>query len=374
VAWADAGTPLTATSATIADDQRMRYRRAVALILLLLPAQPALAQKYTAAADLLFYGDNTEFANQFREGETILGVSGTIFLDIAISDAVTVRGGLFASGRFGSHEFVEQGEPLVALEVRNKASRFIFGSLETVQARHEVAGPDRETLHGLLPPIQDERLTFRRGQEMGLQWIVAAPRVAHDVWINWQRLNTSEHRERFDTGYRGQFGLASTLQLIGQWHLVHEGGQQFNSGAVSDSQAGAAGLEWTQTLGRSRLTLDGHAVGTRYVPDREQPDLIEGGLGVFARGAVDRGPWRAHLIVWRSNDTLKDEGDPNYLAVRTDGRLWRKTRDYGEVGLTRRFAPAPGVDMFAAFRLHRVESHYEYSYRIVGRVRLRHPF
>jgi hypothetical protein len=32
------------------------------------------------------------------------------------------------------------------------------------------------------------------------------------------------------------------------------------------------------------------------------------------------------------------------------------------------------VHVFAAFRIHRVESSYEYSYRIVGRVRLRHQF
>jgi hypothetical protein len=54
--------------------------------------------------------------------------------------------------------------------------------------------------------------------------------------------------------------------------------------------------------------------------------------------------------------------------------MFRKVRDYGELGLTRRFQPAPGVDLFAAFRLHRVESSYEYSYRIVGRVRLAHRF
>ena len=80
------------------------------------------------------------------------------------------------------------------------------------------------------------------------------------------------------------------------------------------------------------------------------------------------------MIVWRSRDTLKEEGDPNYLAlahrlhdVPQGARLRRG-------GLTRRFTPAPGVDLFAAVRLHRTESHYEYSYRIVGRVRLRHRF
>ena len=52
----------------------------------------------------------------------------------------------------------------------------------------------------------------------------------------------------------------------------------------------------------------------------------------------------------------------------------RRVRDYAELGLTRHFSPAPGLHMFAAARLHRVESHYEYSYRVVARVRVGHRF
>jgi hypothetical protein len=352
----------------------MPYRRALLVVPLLFAAHDAFGQTYTATSDLLFYGDNTEFANRFRSGETILGVSGTVGLEIAFNERVTVRGGLFASGRFGAHEFTEQGEPMIALEIGRGPQRFVFGSLHTVQTRHDIDGPDRETLHGLLPPIQRETLTFRRGQEMGLQWLVSSPRLDHDAWINWQRLNTSEHRERFDAGYRASIGMVDGLRLNGQWHLVHEGGQQFANGAVSDSQAFALGPEWTHTAGGAKVVLDGYAVATRHVPDRERPALTEAGLGVFARGAVSRGGWRGHLIVWRSRDTLKEEGDPNYLALRTDFTMFRRVRDYGEVGLTRKFTPAPGVDLFAAVRMHRTESDYEYSYRIVGRVRLRHRF
>ena len=157
---------------------------------------------------------------------------------------------------------------------------------------------------------------------------------------------------------------------------MHEGGQQFDSGAVRDSHAGAVGVEWQRRVapGDTLITLDGHAVATRDIPDREHLARLEAGLGVFSRGAVRRGPWRTHVVVWRSRDTVKDEGDPNYLARRRDGAAFRKVRDYAEWGLTRHFRPAPDVHMFAAFRIHRVESHYEYSYRIVGRVRLRHKF
>ena len=87
--------------------------------------------------------------------------------------------------------------------------------------------------------------------------------------------------------------------------------------------------------------LDAYAVATREVPDRERPEDTQNGLGVFARGAVERGGWRTHVIVWRSRDTLKEEGDANYLMLRRDGRFFRKIRDYGELGVTRHFYPLP---------------------------------
>jgi hypothetical protein len=346
--------------------------RAASLVAVLVgSACPAFGQTYTAAADVLFYGDNTEFANPFREGETTLGVSGRVYLDVAISDAVSLKGGFFGSGRFAAHGPLDNYEPMVALEIARGGSRFIFGSLETRQTAAEVAGPDHETLHGLLPPIQDERLMFTRGQEMGLQWLATRSAFDHDAWINWQRLNTARERERFDAGYRARVGLSASANLLGQWHLVHEGGQQFDSGAVSDSQAGALGADWSRAIGGSLLAVDAHLVAMRNVPDRERPALAENGVGVFSRGALSRGAWRGHLIVWRGRDVFKAEGDANYLSFRRNGAIDRKTRDYGELGLTREFRPAPGVFLFAAVRVHRIDARYEYSYRIEGRVRLR---
>jgi hypothetical protein len=334
--------------------------------------EPAAAQSLTAGLDLLFYGDNTEFANPFREGETLLGTAGRVFVDVELSGAATLRAGLFAKGRYGAHEFVEEIEPTIALELKHGASRLLFGSLDTASTRTALRGPDEDTPHGLLPPLQQEQLTFTRAHEMGLQWRLVSRRLDHDVWINWQRLNTAAHRERFDAGIRSRIALPHAFALHGQWHVVHEGGQQFANGPVRDSHAAAVGLEWSRAAAGTVLTLDGHAVGTREAPDREQPRRAENGGGVFLRAAVVRAGWRTHAVVWRSRHALKDEGDANYLMLRRDGSKFRKVRDYGEVGLTRHFTPAPTVQFDAAVRLHRVESHYEYSYRLVGRVFLRY--
>jgi hypothetical protein len=354
----------------------MPHRIAItAVAVVMTVAVPAAAQTYSAGADLLFYGDNTEFANPFRSGETTLGVSGRVFMDATLNDAVTLRAGFFGLGRFGAHEALEHAEPLVALRLSRGASQFVFGSLDTIATRHDVLGPDEETLHRLLPPLQEETLTFRRGQEMGLQWIVDAKGFTHDAWIDWQRLNTERHRERFDAGYRSAIMVSPRWQLHGQWHVVHEGGQRFTSGPVRDSQAAALGARWSASASqRVRMNFEGHLVGTHDVPNRAERDGARAGLGVFTRAGVEYGPWRSHLIVWRGGDVLKEEGDPNYLARRRDGTRFRKIRDYAELGLTRHFRPAPGVHMFAAVRIHRTESAYEYSYRIVSRVRLRHVF
>ena len=349
-----------------------RLRLVIACILL--SVRPASGQTFTAAADFLFYGDNSEFANPFRKGETLLGTAGRIFFDIRLNDTVTLRGGLFANARYGAHRFVEEGEPMIALQLSRGSSRFIFGSLETAATAAESLGPDMETPHGLLPPLQRETLTFARANEMGLQWLVQGGRLQHDAWIQWQRLNTMAHRERFDAGYRSRTRLGHGVALHGQWHVVHEGGQRFASGPVSDSQAAALGIEYQQRARARTLTFDTHAVLTREVSDRERASEGETGWGMFGRAALDQRAWRAHVILWRSRHTLKQEGDANYLMLRRDGtRLW-KPRDYGEIGVTRRFTPAPGVRIAASARLHRVESHYEYSYRIVARVSLRHAF
>jgi hypothetical protein len=347
-------------------------RTLLILLVSALVVQRADAQSLVAGVDLLFYGDNTEFANPFRQGETLLGTAGRVFVDVQLSDAATLRAGIFAKGRYGAREFVEEAEPVIALELKRGGSRFLFGSLDTAATRTRRRGPDEDTPHGLLPPLQREQLTFTRAHEMGLQWLRETPRVDHDSWINWQRLNTSAHRERFDAGARSRLALPHALALHAQWHVVHEGGQQFANGAVRDSHAAAVGLEWARAIGRTRLVLDGYGVATRDVPDREEPQRGENGGGLFARGALERADWRAHVIVWRSRDTSKEEGDPNYLMWRRNGTKFRKVRDYGELGLTRHFRPAPTVQFDAAVRLHRVESHYEYSYRLVGRVFLRY--
>jgi hypothetical protein len=330
-----------------------------------------LAQGHVSVAtDVVFYGDNTEFHGPFREGETLLGAAGRIAASIAVNDRVNVTLGLFGNHRFGGGGF-DRAVPVAALSVAGRRSSFIFGTLPTVTGPKPV-GADRQGPHGLLPPLQRDNLAIERPYEAGLQWTWRASRIRHDAWLNWQRLNTEEHRERFDTGLSGRAVLARAVSAGFQMHVVHEGGQRFASGPVADSAAYAAGLIVEHRLGPFDIvSVEGWGLLGRYVPDRQTPARSMTGEGMLVRLAGERAGWRGHVIVWRGRDFVKDEGDANYLSMRLDGTRYHGTRDYSEVGLARRFRPAPEVVVEASARVHRVEKNFDYSFRIVANANLK---
>lgn len=343
----------------------------VVALLVLAPAVPAAAQQpATLRTNLTLYGDNTEFFGPFRDGETLLGAAGTVAVDVELTDRATLRGGVFLNHRYGSARFAEQWRPVIGLAVESGASRFVFGALDT--GPHDfLAAPDLGGPHGLLPPLQVETLAFTRPHESGIQWRVASDRLAQDAWINWQRLNTAEHRERFDAGVHGRlaFGAGPPVAIGYQFHVVHEGGQLFDSGPVADSFAGGPGVVIEPLVDfLDAASFEAWGLLSKHVPDRAAPESAEHGHGFFLRGAAVKRGWRAHAILWRACLWLKEEGDLNYGSRLQDGSVFRATRRYGELGLSKAFYEAEGVMLAGSLRLHRVERSYDYSFRILARV------
>lgn len=334
------------------------------------PAPPP--PRFTVGTDVTFYGDNTEFANQFRSGETIVGANGRLFLDTLVDTHATLRLGLYMDGRSVSEDRRGQTRAVYALILAKASSRFIFGTLETVE-RREGIGPDLTTLHGLLPPIEAETLAFTRPYETGLQWTVSNARVRQDAWINWQRLNTVDHRELFDAGVTGRLTIGGPLQLGYQGHVVHHGGQQFASGPVSDSYAIAPGLVVTGHAGSVVPSVELYWLHSSDDPNRAATAAKRTGSAGFLRVAVSRPDWRVHLIVWRGCDFIKEEGDANYQSVGEDGLFVRKTRDYSEAGITKLFLTAKDIFFEGSFRLYRIENTWSYAYRLLARVNLAFP-
>ncbi len=351
----------------------MRFPVPVALLAGLLTvsptAQAAAQDRMSFNVDMTFYGDNTEFFNPWREGETLLGTEGRLFLDVDLNEHVTIRGGLFGDHRFGDDDSFQIVRPVLALHVKNEFTRFIIGSIES-GARQVGLGPDQLGPHGLLPPLQRESLAFSRPDEAGLQWTFDMDRFEQEAWINWQQLNTEQNRELFDTGVRGSLGfdLGLPAWVSYQFHLVHQGGQLFAPGPVGDSWAGGPGLRVELPAGAfDRQTAEIHGLVSRDVPDRVTLADAGTGFGLFTRYAAEKAGWRAHVIAWRSRDFVKREGDENYGSLREDGRLIG-LRHYFETGLSRAYYPAEEVGLEFSARFHRIDTYQDYSYRILAKV------
>src|SRR5438093_7031035 len=67
----------------------------------------------SATVDFLFYGDNTEFANLFRRGETLPGSSERLVLDAEIGSRAFLTGAIIGDRRFRAHRS-EMVRPAVA--------------------------------------------------------------------------------------------------------------------------------------------------------------------------------------------------------------------------------------------------------------------
>jgi len=323
-----------------------------ALALLTLPLRCLAQVPATLKLDAVFYGDNAEFFNRFRSGETILGWNGRLFWDIELSDRAALRLGVYALERIGSESSFDRGLPIISIAFGTPRHRFILGTLETGDRRQGV-GPDRTTPHGLLPPLSVESLWFTRAYEGGVQWRIDESRLKHDLWFNYQKTNTAAHRELFDAGIVDRLRVKGPLSVGAQFHIVHHGGQQYASGPVADSLAYGPGVILEGPVARVR-TASVEVYGLRAVdrPDRAVPALTVRGTALFVRLAAETGPWRGHASLWRGSDFNKEDGDRNYLSRYTDGTLYQGTRNYAEAGLARVFTPAPSVEFEASARVH----------------------
>lgn len=350
------------------------------LLVTSLPTTAVAQESVALLTNVTLFGDNTEFFNRFRDGETLFGAAGSVALSVSLNDDVTFRGGIFFDHRFGSNAFAERWRPVISLAVDRGPSRFTFGTLDTVP--RDTIGPDLIGPHGLLPPLQVETLAFTRPYESGLQWQLDTTRITQDAWVNWQRLNTANHRERFDAGLRGRVPLDINVPVaIGyQLHHVHEGGQLFDTGPVRDSFAGGPGVIVEPRFNFfEATTIEVYALWSKHVADRADHDGSDRGHGLFIRAAAIKNGWRGHLIAWSACTWLKDEGDLNYGSRLQDGTVFHpscrhhRARHYGEIGLAKAFYEVDGVVLEGAARLHRIEKRYNYSFRVIAYVDFAFP-
>jgi hypothetical protein len=338
----------------------------VVLACLIQPARTASAQDFKWKSGATFYGDNTEFFNPYRVGQTILGAQMQTYFSAAPGPRTEVIMGVFGDHRSGRSDFFNEVKPLLGFRYHTQTSLGVLGTLVT------------ENRHGYLEPLEVTTLELTRPVEYGLQWREDHGWIGGEIFIDWQHLNTRNSREIFDYGLLLHIRPRPYLSLEFQGHGLHHGGQLYTAGVpVTNNQAMAFGARLAgrlplldaSSLGVFRLTSHGRIDPT---PEPNRPDR---GSGTYIRGSISPRGWvELFTIQWWGRDFLSEEGDNSYNSRGADPQYYKSSRHYQEYGLARRFAIESGVSFEAEFRLHQFDdlpsialghSEWEYSYHLV---------
>jgi hypothetical protein len=326
------------------------------------------AQDFAWKSGAIFYGDNTEFFNPYRTGQTILGAQLQTYLSAGLGPRTEIILGAYGNHRSGRSDFLDEVRPLLGFRYRTRTSLGALGTLVT------------EDRHGYLEPLEVSTLEFTRPVEYGMQWREDHRAVGGEVFIDWQHLNTRNSREVFDYGLLLHARPTSYLSLEFQGHGLHHGGQLYTAGEpVTNNQVAAVGVRLHGGLplaGASELAvfrLGSHGNIDPF-PPAGRPDH---GSGTYIRGAIAPRGWaELFTIQWWGRDFLSDEGDNAYGSQGSDPAYYRSSRRYQEYGITRRTTIESAVTLDTELRFHRFDdlhsialghSKWEYSYRLVVR-------
>lgn len=297
-----------------------------------------------------FYGDNTEFFEPFRTGETILGQQGKSFLEATVGPAGTLRVGVFYDFRSVTDPQVTV-KPVLTGEFRTNTSRLIFGTLENGGR------------HGFLEPLSVRTLEFTRPIEYGLQWILEEESWKLDAFLDWHELNTPTRPETLDYGFVLKRALDGRLWLEAQVHGYHEGGQLY-SVAFRNNWAPALGFRWkaeAEDLGTFRLAAFGVMSGDLLTSDLS--GIRYGGGGYFRAGFQPPALPELFVIGWQGRDFFFQEGDLNYASFNSDKSFYRADRTYLEVGLGGTLPLGGGILLNSEMRIHWIDEYFAVSNR-----------
>jgi hypothetical protein len=349
----------------------MRARRwlalAVGAVLVGVRTAPACAQDLTWRNGLTFYLDNTEFFNPYRTGETLLGGQILSYLSAQLGPRTEIVAGFHGNHQSGDSRFLSPFKPILGFRYRTDHSLGVIGSLVT------------EDRHGYLEPLEGTLLDILRPVEYGVQWREQHRAGGGEIFLNWQRLNTTSGREVFDYGLLLHADPARWLRLELQGHGLHHGGQLYTAGQrVVNNQVLALGGQIAGTLpylGRSSLRafqLLSHGDVDSLPAGR--PDH---GHGTYLRAGFTPGNWvEVFAIQWWGRDFVSNEGDANYNSQGSNPDYYHSYRKYQELGLARTTPIESGLTLDTEFRVHRIDdrrsiaigtSPWEYSYRVLVR-------
>ena len=331
--------------------------RAAILAGCMLLARTAAAQDvdYSLDATATFYGDNTEFFNPFRDGETLIGVHGFVVGEARTSDHLAIRAGIFGNQRFGSREAFDEWRPVISLVIGGQRSQLILGTHQHRAPRARASAPIAAARMPAAAAADRNALVHATVGSRACSGSSTRSRIKHESWLNWQRVGTADQRERFDAGAVSRFKVH---RAITHRRRLPRRPRRRAADRASAPSAKASRERWAaksavppaaSSASRSRRTCSARAT-CPIAPSRCRS------APALPRSCAPRRRricWRVHAIIFRGDDFITREGDRNYLSIRLDGSGYRMLRDYAEIGVTKLVPLAKDSWLEASFRGHR---------------------
>ncbi len=298
-----------------------------------------------------FYGDNAEFFEPFRNGETILGTQGKSYFEAGLGPKAFLLAGVFADYRDVLTPTVSV-KPILSFQFRDQGTRLVMGTLET---------HDR---HGYLEPLEVTTLEFTRPVEYGFQWLESDQDFHADLFLSWHQLNTPSTPESLDYGGVLQGWRNNPLSLEFQVHGYHEGGQLYFV-SIRNNWNYALGFRLKGdlgSLGEGRLAVFGLLSGD--LNSGIVSDIRYGGGGYLKASLNPGSGLELFGIGWRGRDYISQEGDAHYASYSDYQSFYQADRVYFELGAKKEFPIEGGSAFVAELRSHWIEQYWAYSYRI----------
>ncbi len=277
------------------------YAFIVSLILFAIPLSTARGDGLEFNFNSKSYFHNLEYIDiPYREGETFFGDHITLQTVYKPNDVISYTGGVFLGKTYGAEVSLEPVQPILTFHYQPGDNfSLTFGSL-------------KKEGHTFLDAIFDDVLQYTRPQETGFEIFAAYKPVRGNLWINWQLLNTPEHREKFDFGSITEITVKPVALDI-QLHIIHRGGQLYGSGPVSDNYTSAIGITYPLPF-FDECRISGHYLFSRDVPDRSIPSLTQDGSGVEGEIFINILKWKIFYSLWSGDKFYTEDGDPFYQA------------------------------------------------------------
>lgn len=313
-----------------------------------------------------FYGDNTEFFEPYRTGETLLGQQGKSYFEAALGKKAFLQAGVFGDFRSTSDfDPTVDVKPLLSFQYREGGTKLIMGTLVS------------EDLHGFVEPLEVTTLEITRGVEYGIQWIEQDPGYQCDLFLNWHQLNIGLQPEEFDYGGVIRESVGDSFNFEEQFHGFHMGGQLYYT-TVFNNWVPALGFRWKipGMLGMTRFSAFGILTG--HLQGGDTGSTQWGGGGYLKMETHPDDHLNLFGIGWAAKDFYSQEGDANYASYSTPDTasvdqlhdFVKSDRTYFEIGAIRDF-PMEGDAVFRAeFRVHFMDDTSAYSYKLTVRAPL----